>query len=59
MTPFEMQYLAQERCKELRGESYKPVVYFNIDLRPALARILRRMASSLEAKPGLDKRARV
>ena len=51
MTPFEMQYLAQERCKELRGETYKPVVFFGNNPRPALANFLHALANRLESKP--------
>ncbi len=51
MLPSELSYLAQERCKELRGETYKPIVFFSNDPRPALARWFHKLANRLESKP--------
>jgi hypothetical protein len=48
MSPIEISYLAQERCKELRGEHREPVVSF-FEFRPG--RLLTRMFKTLESKP--------
>jgi hypothetical protein len=51
MLPFEISHLAQERCKELRGETRAPTEYFKNNLRLSLARLLHDLGRRLESKP--------
>ncbi len=52
MTPFEITYIAQERCRELRGEIREPSMkFFEPRLRISLARFLHNLGNKLESKP--------
>jgi hypothetical protein len=59
MLPSEISYLAQERCKDLRGERREPVVSF-FEFR--LGKVLTRLFKALEpkdlthARPNLEKK---
>ena len=51
MLPMEISYLAQERCKELRGETKEPTFNFvEFDFRKSLARLLHSLGNILEPK---------
>jgi hypothetical protein len=52
MLPTELSYLAQERCKELRGEIREPIVtFFDVSPRRALANFFYSLGDRLMSKP--------
>jgi hypothetical protein len=58
MLPSEISYLAQERCKDLRGERQEPVVSFEFRPAKALARLFKALEAKpvTHARPGLEKK---
>jgi hypothetical protein len=59
MLPTELSYLAQERCKELRGEIREPVVtFFDVSPRKVLARFFYSLGDRLMSKPKVRQVAR-
>jgi hypothetical protein len=52
MLPFEISYIAQERCKELRGEIREPsTTFFDGNPRKMLAHFFYSLADKLASKP--------
>ncbi len=52
MLPFEISYIAQERCKELRGEIREPsTAFFEGNPRKMLANFFYSLGDKLVSKP--------
>lgn len=52
MLPFEISYIAQERCKELRGEIREPsTTFFEGNPRKMLANFFYSLGDKLASKP--------
>jgi hypothetical protein len=57
MLPTEISYLAQERCKELRGEIREPgTSFFEPSLKVVFANFFSRFGQRLESKPSQSKK---
>jgi hypothetical protein len=52
MLPTELSYLAQERCKEFRGETRRPsTMFFEISSRKMLANFFSSLGDKFPTKP--------
>jgi hypothetical protein len=52
MLPTELSYLAQERCKELRGEIREPsTTFFEVNPRKMFANFFYRLGDKFTSKP--------
>jgi hypothetical protein len=59
MLPTDLNYLAQERCKELRGEIREPSTpFFEISFKKMFKNLFSGLGNKTQAKPSLSKNSR-